>query len=83
MIQQVRKGDLIEVSFRDHAEGTDHFHFTTWGRVISQTKLAIVVCGWNYETPTQEIDPHDSNVIVHTILKSTITSMFRLVRKIA
>lgn len=81
MIQPVRKGDIIEIAFRDHAEGTDHFHFRTWGQVVSQTRLAIVVRAWDYEDGTLDgCDPHDGNVIVHTILKSTVTRLVKLKR---
>jgi len=75
---KIRKGDIIAITFLDHAAGNEHFEFVTYGRVISQTNLAIVVCGWSYSDLKIPIDPHDSNVIVHTILKSAITRMVKL-----
>ncbi len=75
----IRKGDIILVTFFDHAEGTDHFEFTTYGRVLSQSKLSIVICGWHYSDLKKAASVDDSNVIVHTILKSTITKIKRLV----
>lgn len=77
---RIRKGDLVQITFLDHAEGNDHFEFTTYGRVLSQTKDAIVVCGWQYSDLKKTVDPHDGNVIVHTILKVAITDIAKLVR---
>jgi hypothetical protein len=78
-MSRIRKGDLVQLSFRDHAEGTDHFEFTTYGRVQSQTRLAIVVCCWQYADTKKPVCAEDANVIVHTILKSTITRIQKLV----
>lgn len=75
---RVRKGDIIQITFLDHAEGNDHFEFTTFGRVLSQNKQAIVVCNWEYADTKQPADPHDSNVIMHTILKVAITRIVKL-----
>ena len=77
---KVRKGDIAQITFLDHAEGNDHFEFTTYGRVLSQSKDAIVICGWQYSDIKEPVDPHDGNVIVHTILKVAITEVFKLVR---
>ena len=76
---KIRKGDIIAITFLDHAAGNDHFEFTTYGRVVSQTKQAIVICGWQYSDTKQPVDPHDDNVIVHTILKVAITKLVKLV----
>ena len=76
---KIRKGDLAQITVRDHAEGNDHFVFTTYGRVMSQTKHAIVICGWQYADTKKPVCPHDTNVIVHTILKVAITKIVKLV----
>jgi len=76
---KIRKGDIAQITFLDHAEGSDHFEFTTYGRVMSQTKQAIVICSWQYSDTKQPVDPHDANVIVHTILKVAITKLVKLV----
>lgn len=76
---RIRKGDLAQITFMDHAEGNDFFEFTTYGRVLSQTKHTIVICGWQYSDLRREVDPHDSNVILHTILKVAITEIVKLV----
>lgn len=76
---KIRKGDIIAITFLDHAAGNDHFEFTTYGRVVSQTSQAIVICGWHYSDTKQPVDPHDDNVIVHTILKVAITKIVKLV----
>ena len=78
-MNKTRKGDIIAITFLDHAAGNDHFEFTTYGRVVSQTKQAIVICGWQYSDTKQPVDPHDDNVIVHTILKVAITRLVKLV----
>lgn len=75
---KVRKGDIVQVTFLDHAEGSDHFEFTTYGRILSQNKDAIVICSWHYSDTKQAVDPHDSNVILHTILKVAITQIMKL-----
>ena len=72
-IPKCRKGDLVAATFRDHAEGTDHFEFTVYGRVIRQSDIDIVICCWHYSDLKASIDPHDTNVIVHTIIKAAIT----------
>ena len=78
-MNRIRKGDLAQITFLDHAEGNDHFEFTTYGRVLSQTKQVIVICGWQYSDLKRPVDPHDGNVIVHTILKVAITRIVKLV----
>jgi hypothetical protein len=78
-MNKTRKGDIIAITFLDHAAGNDHFEFTTYGRVVSQTMQAIVICGWQYSDTKQPVDPHDDNVIVHTILKVAITKLVKLV----
>ena len=81
-IQRCRKGDLVEIAFLDHAEGTDYFSFVTWGKVVSQSRAAVVVLAWGYdgERASEEIDAHDQSIIVHTILKSAITRLVLLKR---
>lgn len=69
-----KKGDLVEITFDDHAEGTDHFNFVAYGQVVSQNKKSIVLTSWRHEHTT-EVSALDPNVIVHTILKSTITKL--------
>jgi hypothetical protein len=76
---KVRKGDIVQVTFLDHAEGNDHFEFTTYGRILSQNKDAIVICSWQYSDTKEPVDPHDANVILHTILKVAITRITKLV----
>ena len=51
----------------------------TFQLIVSQTKQAIVICGWQYSDTKQPVDPHDDNVIVHTILKVAVTKLIKLV----
>lgn len=81
-MQRCRKGDLIEIAFLDHAEGTEFYIFVTYGKVVSQSRAAIVLLAWGYdgERARDAINAHDANIVVYTILKSTIRRLVLLKR---
>jgi hypothetical protein len=83
---KVRKGDIVEITFLDHAKGGTHIEFTTWGRVVSQNKTSIVIgnwlyskdWSWTYLNNKDKHDPLDGNLTFHAILKSAITKVSKL-----
>lgn len=74
---RVRKNDLVAVTFLDHSEGEEAIEFLVCGRVVKQTREAIVVGVWVYADPKRKVEVA-SNVHAYTIVKSAIRKLDRL-----
>lgn len=83
---KVRKGDVVEITFLDHARGGTHFEFTTWGRVVKQDSKTIIIGNWLYSkdwnwTYSEDEGKHsalDPNLTFHAIIKAAITRIVKL-----
>lgn len=69
----VRRGQIVAVTFHDHASGGNHITFTVYGRVAKVTRKAITVHSWDYSEETGDSD--DENVEASTIVRSAIVSV--------
>jgi hypothetical protein len=66
----VRIGDVVEIEFRDHAQGDETIVFCVWGRLIKRSRTDLVVAVWDYSTAPKRRHPDDSNVEKFTIALS-------------
>jgi hypothetical protein len=67
-------GDILHVTFLDHAEGHNEICFEVFGRVAFKDRTKIVIVCWGYI----EADQIDDNVHCYTILRSAITAVKKL-----
>ena len=70
----MRKGDLVEIEFWDHADGDRAFLFKIWGKLHKVTKLAYTVCVW------ANVNPKDPDELEErrTIVRSAVTKIHKL-----
>ena len=74
-----RKGQVVEVEFLDHVEDSSTpLLFTLYGRIVKVDRKYLVVESWSYTD--RDGDDGDTNVKTWTIVRSTITQAWRLVR---
>jgi len=72
----LRRGNIVAVTFHDHATGGEHITFTVYGRVASVTRKAITIHSWDYAAETGDSD--DENVEAFTIVRSAIVRVVLL-----
>ena len=70
-----RKHDLVAVTFQDHSRGNESLEFTTYGRVVRQNKIELVIAFWAYSDPRYKHAADDPNVHCYTIVKSAIKAL--------
>lgn len=76
---QLRKGQLVAVTFLDHVEdGSEPMTFIVYGELSEVSKAHICVDCWCYYDPAV---PHDANEKRYTILRSTILHVSQLARR--
>ena len=81
--KRLRKGDIVEITFLDHAENSDDaLEFIVYGRVMDITRYAYKIGQWIY---AKELDRasngNPDNEDYKTIVKTAITKKRRLVPK--
>lgn len=76
---KVKKDDLLEIHFMDHAEDYDNvMSCIVYGRVTKTTPKSITVMSW--DCINHDAGSHDHNNKVFTIVKRAITGVHKLER---
>lgn len=70
----MRIGDIVEIEFRDHAQGDETIVFCVWGRLVKRTRTDLVVAVWDYSTPARRRNLSDSNIEKFTIARDAVIS---------
>jgi hypothetical protein len=70
----MRIGDIVEIEFRDHAQGDATIVFCVWGRLVKRSRTDLVIAVWDYSTPPRRRNGSDPNVEVYTIARDAILS---------
>lgn len=70
----MRIGDIVELEFRDHAQGDETIVFCVWGRLVKRTRHDLTVAVWIYSDPKHKYKPGDPNVETYTIARDCILS---------
>jgi len=76
---KIRKGWVVRIKFRDHVEASNNsLAFVVYGRVHKVTQREVVVSPWHH---VKKLSPRfdSNNEVRYVILRSTITSIDRLV----
>lgn len=74
---RLRKNDLVAVTFLDHSEGDEAILFTVCGRLLRQTRDALLVGVWVYADPRRKVEVAH-NVHTYTIIRSAIRKAVKL-----
>ena len=77
----MRKGDIVEVEFWDHADGPVPVKFKVWGRLRSVSKLAYTIYVWTYASPKEQELYDDDNVEQRTIVRTAVTKIKKLYKR--
>lgn len=70
----MRVGDIVEIEFRDHAQGDETIVFCVWGRLVKRTRTDLVVAVWDYSTPARRRNLADCNIEKFTIARDAVIS---------
>jgi len=73
----IRRGQIVEVDFQDHAEGSKSMRFVVYGRIVSITRKAIAVECWGYRNKRAK---RDANSQTYTIVRGAIHKITQLAR---
>lgn len=68
----MRKNNIVEIEFRDHARGDETLVFKVFGRVLRVTRVEVTVGVWTYSDPSERFRPDDPNVDKYTIARDAI-----------
>lgn len=68
----MKLGDIVEIEFRDHAEGDTTLVFCVWGRLVKRTRTDLVIAVWDYSVPGRRRDLADPNVATYTIARDAV-----------
>jgi len=68
----MRKNNIVEIEFRDHARGDETLVFKVFGRVLRVTRVEVTVGVWTYSDPRERFRPDDPNVDKYTIARDAI-----------
>jgi hypothetical protein len=77
MVKPPKIGDIIRVTFLDHAENSrDSISFEAFGRVTDITKTAYKITAWGYIDPTDRARDHnEDNEHWYCIVRKAITDI--------
>jgi hypothetical protein len=67
-------GDIVEIEFRDHAQGDETIVFCVYGRVLKRTRDDVTVGVWVYSDPKHKSLPGDPNIESFSIARAAIIS---------
>jgi len=71
----MRIGDIVEIEFRDHAQGHETIVFLVWGRLVKRTKTDLVIAVWDYAAPPRRRSfANDPNVETFTLARDAVIS---------
>lgn len=71
----MRIGDVVEIEFRDHAQGPETIVFLVWGRLVKRSKTDLVIAVWDYVSPPKRRSlANDPNVETYTIARDAVIS---------
>lgn len=70
----MRIGNLVEIKFRDHAEGESTFVFCVWGRLVRRTRTDLVIAVWDHAAVPRKRMANDPNVCMYTIARDAVIS---------
>jgi hypothetical protein len=70
----MKPGDIVEIEFRDHAQGDETIVFCVYGRVIKRTRVDVTIGVWVYADAKYKPAANDPNVDTYTIARDAIIS---------
>ena len=77
MQSQLRKNDLVAVTFLDHSEGDEAILFTVCGRLLKQSRESLLIGVWVYADPKRKVEVQQ-NIHTYTIIRSAIRKIVKL-----
>ena len=77
-VDEVRKNQVVAITFHDHAEDDEPLKFVAYGRVSAVGRRFITIMCWTYPKGSHK-SRHDHNVDSYSIVKSAIIDVTLLV----
>ncbi len=77
MKKPLEVGDIVKITFWDHAENaSDAFLFDVYGMISKKTRQALIIDSWRYHDPLDAAaDTRDDNENRFAIVKKAIQSI--------